>query len=408
MRAVRRDVLQSDRRTDFSAERIDMISRRTFLAVASAGVAANAMLPRLAAEVHSVDIPGKAGMIVRSARFLDLEMPPEFFNSWITPVPHFFVRNHMHEPSTLDAGEWRLGIGGEVDKPLSLSLADLEKVDPHTVTNTLECAGNGRGFQQPRVPGVQWQRGAVGTARFTGVRLRSLLLRAQLKTTGKHVMFRGLDEVPGKVPPFVRSIPIEKAMDADTLIATRMNGAPLARHHGFPARALVPGWIGAASCKWLTEIKVLDQEFEGNFMKPGYRMPNQSISPGGEVNPDDTHPITSLGVKSVIAKPEESSSLKIGSLRIQGAAWAGEADIARVDISTDSGATWRPARLGTEHARYAWRLWDYVWQVPKAGEYTIMSRATDDQGRAQPQTAAWNPSGYLYNAIDQVKIHVVA
>ncbi len=387
-----------------------MISRRGFLTTVSAAVAAGATLPHFAwtAEAAGMEVPGKAGMIVRSARFLDLEMPPEFFNSWITPVSHFFVRNHMHEPSTLDVGEWKLSVGGEVEEPLSVSLADLEKIEPHTIVNTLECAGNGRGFQQPRVPGVQWQRGAVGTARFTGPRLRNLLHRAGVKTPGKHVMFRGLDEVPGKVPPFIRSIPIEKAMDADTLIATHMNGAPLARHHGFPARALVPGWIGAASCKWLTEIKVLNQEFEGNFMKPGYRIPNQLISPGGEVNPDDTHPITSLGVKSVIAEPEEASSVKARSLRIQGAAWAGEAGIVRVDVSTDLGATWHPANLGSERARYAWRLWNFVWRVPRAGEFTIMSRATDDQERTQPQTAAWNPSGYLYNAIDQVKIHVVA
>jgi sulfite oxidase len=387
-----------------------MLSRRAFLTAASAGFAASAILPGFSwgAEVPGVNLPGKAGMIVRSVRFLDLEMPPEFFNSWITPLAHFFVRNHMHEPSTLDAGEWKLNIGGEVEKPISLGLADLEKLEQHAITNTLECAGNGRGFQQPRVPGVQWQRGAVGTARFSGPRLSNLLHRAGLKTTGMHVMFRGLDEVPGKVPPFIRSIPIEKAMHSGTLVATRMNGAPLARHHGFPARALVPGWIGAASCKWLTEIRVLNQEFEGNFMKPGYRMPNQLISPGGEVNSDDTHAITSLGVKSVIAEPVDGSSLKPHSLRIHGAAWAGESDITRVDVSTDAGATWHPARLGSEQSRYAWRFWTYVGQVPKAGDYTIMSRATDDQGRVQPQTAAWNPSGYLYNAIDQVSVHVVA
>lgn len=355
----------------------------------------------------TVEIPGKAGMIVRSDRFLDLEMPPEFFDSWITPVPHFFVRNHMHEPVTLDADSWKLSIGGEVDTPLSMSMADLAKLQPHTVTNTLECAGNGRGFQQPKVPGVQWQRGAVGTARFTGPRLRDLLQRAGVKTAGKHVMFRGLDEVPGKVPPFIRSIPIEKATDPDTLIATQMNGSVLTRHHGFPARALAPGWIGAASCKWLTEIKVLSQEFEGNFMKPGYRMPNHSITAGGEVNPEDTHPITSLGVKSVIARPVDGASVRSG-FRIQGAAWAGEASVMRVDISTDGGGTWRAARLGNQQSRYAWRLWDFVWTAPKTGEYVVMSRATDDQGRTQPQAAAWNPSGYLYNAIDQVKIHVAA
>jgi len=385
-----------------------MITRRSFLTAVSTGAGAAAMLPRFTWAANlAVDIPGKAGMIVRSARFLDLEMPLEFFNSWITPVPHFFVRNHMHEPSTWDSHGWKLTIGGEVETPISVSLADLAKLEPHTVTNTLECAGNGRGFQQPKVPGVQWQRGAVGTARFTGPRLGDLLRRARVKAAGKHVMFRGLDEIPGKVPPFIRSIPIEKAMDADTLIATHMNGSPLVRHHGFPARALVPGWIGAASCKWLTEIKVLDQEFDGNFMKPGYRMPNHPISPGGEVNAADTRSITSLGVKSIIAQLAEGSSVKSRALRMHGAAWAGESAVARVEISADGGTTWRPARLGGQQARYAWRLWDYVWTAPQAGEYTIMSRATDDQGRAQPQTAAWNPSGYLYNAIDQVKIHVL-
>ncbi len=382
-------------------------TRRSFLTAVPSGKETTRLPRSTSAANLGVEVPGKAGMIVRSIPFLDLEMPPEFFNSWITPVPHFFVRNHMHEPSTWDASGWKLTIGGEVENPLQVGLADLAKLEPHTVINTMECAGNGRAFQQPKVPGAQWQHGAVGTARFTGPRLRDFLQQARVKATGKHVMFRGLDEIPGTVSPFIRSIPLEKAMDADTLIATHMNGAPLARHHGFPARALVPGWIGAASCKWLTEVKVLDQEFDGNFMKPEYRMPNHLISPGGEVNPEETHAITSLHVKSIIARPADGSSVKSRTLRIQGAAWAGEAAVAQVEISTDGGTTWRRARFGRQQSRYAWRLWTYVWTAPKSGEYTIMSRATDDQGRAQPQTAAWNPSGYLYNAIDQVKVHVL-
>jgi sulfite oxidase len=353
-------------------------------------------------------VAGKEGMIVRSLRFLDLEMPMDFLDSWVTPVPHFFVRNHMHEPYSLDAGEWRLKIEGEVEKPLSLTLADLAKVEAHSVTNTLECAGNGRAFHRPIVPGVQWQRGAVGNARYGGVRLRDLLQRAGVKSTGKHVMFAGLDEVPGKVPPFIRSIPIEKAMDADTLIATQMNGAPLNKHHGFPARALVPGWIGAASCKWLATIKVLDKEFDGNFMKPGYRFPNKPVQPGASVSADDMHPITGLNVKSVIAGPVDGATVKLGTIHIHGAAWAGEADITKVEISTDGGATWQPAQLSPDHARYAWRLFSLAWKPPKPGDHQIMSRATDSQGRVQPQAAEWNPSGYLYNAIDKVNVHVQA
>ncbi len=389
-----------------------MISRRELLKNTSlllaAASAAQPVLSWAATQYDVPTIPGKDGMILRSFRFLDVEMPMEFLNSWITPIPHFFVRNHMHEPSTLDAAEWRLSVTGEVEKPFTLSLADLGKVESHTVINTLECAGNGRAFQHPSVPGIQWQRGAVGTARFSGPRLRDLLQRAGVKTAGKHVMFTGLDEVPGKVPPFIRSIPIQKAMDSDTLVATQMNGAPLNKHHGFPARALVPGWIGAASCKWLTEIKILDQEFDGNFMKPGYHFPNQPVAPGGSVNPDDTHPVTGLNVNSVIASPADDSKVKRGVVPIRGAAWAGEASIAKVEISTDSGATWCPARLAAEHVKYAWCLWSYAWDAAKSGDYTILSRATDTQGRSQPATAAWNPSGYLYNAIDQVKIHVEA
>ncbi|HEV2730508.1 MAG TPA: sulfite oxidase [Terriglobales bacterium] len=383
-------------------------TRRDFLRIAPSALAAAGVLhPALSwAGSDEVYVPGKEGMIVRSARFLDLEMPMEVLKTWITPAPHFFVRNHMHEPSTLDASTWALTISGEVENPLTLSLADLKRLEPQNVVNTLECAGNGRAFQQPHVPGVQWERGAVGTARFSGPRLRDLLRRAGVKSTGKHVMFRGLDEVPGKVPAFIRSIPIEKATDADTLVALEMNSAPLAKQHGFPARALVPGWIGAASCKWLTEIKVLDKEFEGNFMKPGYRFPNQPVQPGADVNPDDTHPITALSVKSIIAAPIANATLRSRAVHIHGAAWAGEADVTRVDVSTDGGSTWQPAQLGREQSKYAWRLWSYSWHAPRSGEYTILSRATDSQSRVQPASAAWNPSGYLYNAIDRVKIHV--
>ncbi len=239
-----------------------MNSRRKFVkqisAVALVAGATPSILSWALPQPQSVDFPGEDGMILRSFRFVDLETPVEYFNTWLTPVPHFFVRNHMHEPSELNANDWRLSLGGELNKSLTLSLAELSKLEIHSVANTLECAGNGRSLHRPQVPGVQWGKGAVSTARFSGPRLRDVLQRAGVKSTGKHVMFRGLDEVPGKVPPFIRSIPIEKALDADTLIATHMNGSALTKHHGFPARALVPGWIGAASCKWLTEIKVLE------------------------------------------------------------------------------------------------------------------------------------------------------
>jgi len=388
-----------------------MTSRRAFLRTASAAaLTAPAIHPLLtwAADASAISVPGKEGMTVRSYRFLDLETPVEFMTEWITPVNHFFVRNHMFEPAKIEASTWKLTIGGEVEKPVTLTLADLQKVPVHSVTNAMECAGNGRSLHNPKVPGIQWGKGAVGNATFSGPSLKIVLQKAGLKDSGKHVMFRGLDEVPGKVPPFIRSIPIEKAIDADTLIATHMNGAPLTHHHGFPARVITPGWAGAASCKWLTEITVLDKPAEGNFMNPGYRMPNTPVKPGEAVKPEDTHSVTGLTVKSLIAAPSDGTKLRPGKQQIKGVAWAGEADITKVEISTDGGSSWSPAELGKDHVRYAWRLWSYAWRPAKSGDYVILSRATDSQGRIQPDAAVWNPSGYLYNAYDQVKVYVQA
>lgn len=389
-----------------------MFSRRDFLKDAALALTAAVGRPALAWPVDPAQageaplVNGKDGMIVRSLRFLDLEMPPEYANSWITPVEHFFVRNHMFEPTPVKPREWKLTVSGEVENPLILSLADLSRLEQHSVVNTLECAGNGRAFHNPKAPGIQWQRGAVGTARFQGPRLASIFQRAGVKSSGKQVMFRGLDQVPGNVPPFIRSIPIAKASDGDTLVATHMNHRPLPLHHGFPARALVPGWIGAASCKWLTEIKVLDREFDGNFMKPGYRYPNQPVAPGATVSPEDTHPLTALTVKSMIAGPLDGARVRGRVSEIHGVAWAGEADVVKVEVSSDGGATWSAAALGNEQSRYAWRLWSHRWQPAKSGDYVISSRATDSRGRVQPETAAWNPSGYLYNAVDKVNVHV--
>ena len=347
-------------------------------------------------------------MIIRSQRFVDMETPVEQFHTWITPVPSFFVRNHMSEPVTFDAGEYALKVTGEVEKPLALKLSDLQKLSTATVTNTLECAGNGRGFYEPKVPGVQWRLGAVGNARFSGPRMKDVLGQASVKPSGKFVAFLGLDEPPSKVPKFVRSIPIEKAMDPDTLLAMKMNGAALTKHHGYPVRALVPGWIGAASCKWLAEIQVLDHEVEGNFMKPGYRLPNHPIQPGGSVDVKDTHPITGLNVKSIIVSPADTSRQKAGAVAITGVAWAGENDVVKVEVSTDGGSSWTAAQLGNDHAKYAWRMFRHSWMPKSGGDYVVMSRATDSQGRVQPMQSGWNPSGYLWNGIEKVRIHVGA
>jgi sulfite oxidase len=348
---------------------------------------------------------GKEAMIVHSRRFLILETPARLLGSWITPVESFFVRNHLPQPR-VNLAEWRLVVTGEVARPLVLTFADLEKLERSEVTNTIECAGNGRTFHRPRVSGTPWGRGAVGNAVFSGPSLATLLRLASVKATGKHVAFRGLDRPTGKVPDFIRSIPIEKAMHPDTLLAIEMNGAQLTIEHGFPVRALVPGWLGAASVKWLREIRVAEREYEGYFMSHDYRFPTSPDGPGAITGSEDTAAITALPVKSIITEPGDRTRRRRGPIRIAGAAWVGEAEVVRVDISTDGGHMWLPATLGEDRAKYAWRLWEYVWKPRAAGSYVVMSRATDSAGRTQPTKPVWNAPGYLLNSIDRIRIQV--
>ncbi len=360
----------------------------------------------LPAQAGPVIVPGKEKLIVRSARPLNLEMPIGLLDSWITPTPLHFVRNHYDVPM-VSLEDWRLRVDGVVEHPLALTLDDLRRLPMVEEVVTLECAGNGRSFFDPKVPGAQWQRGAVGTARYRGVRLADVLERAGVRPTGKHVLFDGADQPPvPTAPDFARSIPVEKAMNPDTLLAFEMNGEPLPAMHGFPLRAIVPGWIGSTNAKWLVRITVLEQEHDGHFMVKGYRSPRAPVAPGEKVDPGDMAVVTELDVKSLIAQPADGARAQGGTLRVAGAAWGGEAEITRVEVSTDFGRAWKPARLGTDRARYAWRLWEFDWVVREKGTYLVMSRATDVRGRTQPISPRWNPSGYLWNVIDQVRVRV--
>ncbi len=345
-------------------------------------------------------------LIVRSPNPLDLETPVHLLDSWITPNELFFVRCHLYTPE-VDPAAWRLRVEGEVERPLTLALHDLKRFEPVTEVVTLECAGSGRAFYQPRVAGVQWGKGAVGTARWTGLRLADLLRKAGLKTAGRHVIFDGADQPMGSVPDFVRSVPIEKCLHPATLLAYEMNGEPLPLQHGFPLRGIVPGWEGAASVKWLTRLSVQEREADGFFMATAYRYPSRPVAPGEAVDAADMQVLTSLEVKSILSAPREGAWFAPGApVEIRGAAWAGEAEVARVEVSTDLGRTWQAAELGSDRAPFAWRRFHYAWKAPGRGSYVLLSRATDAQGRAQPIAPQWNPSGYLWNVVDQVRIQV--
>ena len=348
--------------------------------------------------------PTPANVIVRSSYPQDFETPLGQLTSWITPNDAFFVRSHLPAPR-IEPDSWALTVDGRVDRPLTLRAADLQTLPQVTAVITLECAGNGRAFFDPPVPGIQWRKGAVGTARWTGVRLSDVLNRAGVQRGARFVALDGADRPPGKVPDFVRTMPMSKALHPATLLATHMNGEPLPMAHGFPLRAIVAGWEAAYSVKWLTHIQVLENDHDGFFVQTAYRYPTSIVQPGATVDPRDTVALTDLAVKSILTAPVDGARIREGRVRVAGFAWAGEADVVRVDISTDGGTTWVPARLdaGTG-AQYAWRPFHHDWTVTRAGAFEVLSRATDSRGRTQPRVGQWNPSGYLWNAVDRVHV----
>jgi DMSO/TMAO reductase YedYZ molybdopterin-dependent catalytic subunit len=352
-----------------------------------------------------VELYGKDKLIIRSLRPPDFETPVSLLNTYITPNDAFYVRSHMPIPQ-VDAAAFALKVGGEVNSPLTLSVDEIRKLPAHTITVTLECAGNGRGFFQPALAGIQWEKGAVSTARFTGARMADVLKKAGVTTAGINVEMHAADRPPGTMPAFVRQVPMAKAMHPDTLIAYAMNGEPVPLVHGFPLRAIIPGWEGAYSVKWLNALNVLAKDSDSFWVASGYRYPTRRVAPGAAVDAKDMAPLTGLVVKSLITTPADGSTHAVGKVQVGGFAWAGEDDIKAVDISLDNGATWRPARLTGEQARYSWRRFEFEFNAARPESQLILSRATDSRGRMQPALSQWNPSGYLWNQFDSIRIEV--
>jgi DMSO/TMAO reductase YedYZ molybdopterin-dependent catalytic subunit len=343
-------------------------------------------------------------MIVRSPRPEDLEMPLDGFTDWITPIDRFFVRCHTYTPK-VNLTEWSLKIDGVVERPMTLTMDDLKKMPRVELVGVLECAGNGRTFYEPHVPGTQWAFGSVGNARWAGVRLRDVLQKAGIKRSAQEILCDGADVPLGRMPDFQRTIPAAKALDPDTLLAYEMNGQALPVQHGFPVRVIAPGWAGDSWVKWLQHIEVLDHEFEGFWMKSAYRHPTRPVPPGTALDASEMVPVTDLDVKSVIAAP--AAWAKPGSVRVQGTAWSNTSPVSRVDVSTDGGRTWKRAKLTGQQTKYGWRIWQWDWK-PAEGRYTLMSRATNMAGQTQPLSQEWNPSGYLWNVAQPVAVTISA
>ncbi len=349
----------------------------------------------------------KSGMRVLSIRPEDLEMPMEGFSTWITPVEKFFVRSHHYTPD-VKLADWKLSVGGKVANALTMTMEELKKLPRVELVSVLECAGNGRGLYEPTMAGLQWEYGSVGNARWAGVRLADVLQKAGVQEGAIEVWFDGADVPVGAQPEFQRTIPIKKALDPNTLLAYEMNGAALDPSHGFPLRVVVPGWAGDSWVKWVTKIEVRDKEFEGFFMKTGYRHPGKGVTPGVSVDPALMSPVTNLNIKSILASHADRSEVKPGPMKLTGAAWSNTSPVVSVEVSTDAGRTWKAATLGMEKAAFAWRLWEFAWTPPKEAYYSVMVRARNSAGEMQPLQQEWNPSGYSHNVVQTVRLNVTA
>ncbi len=360
-----------------------------------------------AGRVAPADQPRAPALIPRQKNPDNLEFPFATLDRFLTPNDLFYVRSHYAVPR-LDAQTWRLAVTGAVARPLELTYAQLLEMPARTLTATLECAGNGRAFLVPKTSGVQWELGAVSTAEWTGVSLAAVLERAGVRPGAVEVILDGADRGEPKNEPkpagpisFARSLPLAKAQKPEVLLAYRMNGAPLTPAHGFPVRAVVGGWYGMAQVKWLTRLVVTDRPFLGYDQTSDY-----AVWQRRDGLPSLT-PLTEMDVKSSIARPAAGEKVPAGSAyRVHGAAWTGESEITAVEVSTDGGQTWAPARLLDRAVPWSWRLWDHEWKTPAGGRHVLMARATDRRGRVQPLKRDPDRRNYQINHVVPVEVQV--
>jgi len=345
-------------------------------------------------------VAAQAGLVVHPGEALNCETPPADLGAEVTPTARFYRRNHFPIP-VIDPATWRLSVGGMVRQPLGLSLHELTQLPAETMTVTLECAGNGRTQFQPPTQGVQWGSGAVGTAEWTGPRLADVLARAGVRPGACEVTFGGadrgaVDDLPYPIR-FERSLPVRDALESGALLAYAMNGEPLSARHGYPLRLVVPGWYAVASVKWLTDIRVVGEPFDGYFQSVHYVY---DWDRGGHDAPEA---VRQMQVRALITRPGTGQELAAGGVIVRGVAWSGAAPIVRVEVSV-AGGPWQKARLVGTPAVYGWQQWEFLASGLEPGQVSIRARAADLAGRVQPERPEWNRLGYGANFIHEVQV----
>ncbi len=395
-------------------------TRRRFVAGGAALLAAPAM-------ARSVDLrlpggpsdrpltrafPQKGEMILQRSRPPLLETPMAVFDQGVfTPNDRFFVRWHWADfPTSIDVKSYRLKVRGAVTSPLSLTLDDLLAMPRFEIAAVNQCAGNSRGLFEPRIPGAQWRHGAMGNAKWTGVRLRDVLDRAGVRRDAVAVRFGGLDQpLLPDAPDFTKSLPVDRARDGEVMIAFAMNGEPLPLLNGFPLRLVVPGWFSTYWIKMLDDIELLSAPDTGYFMLKGYKVP---ANPAAHVAPGTKDfasvPITRMAVRSWITSIADGATAPFRPvLPVRGIAMGGDTGVASVELSSDGGRSWQAARLGPDEGKYSFRRFDGTVPVVGPGPAVLMSRCTSSSGEVQPMTPNWNPGGYLRNVVEATSVTLV-
>ena len=356
------------------------------------------------------DFPQKGAMILQRARPPQLETPFEVFDQGVfTPNDRFFVRWHLANiPTEIDPAAFRIKVRGHVNKTIELSLDDLttrfERVEAAAVN---QCSGNSRGFFAPRVLGAQWAHGAMGNARWTGVRLKDVLDSAGVAAGAVAVRCTGLDTgVLPATPQFRHSLAIDHARDGEVIIAFLMNGEPLPLLNGYPVRLVVPGWFAPYWVKMLSDIEVLDKPDDSFWMSTEYQVPD---TPHADMQPGQTGvrmvPISRMVPRSFFTNVKDGAAFKAGApVELRGIAFGGDAGVAQVRVSSDGGRQWQPARLGPDLGRYGFREWNAAVHLAGPGSHTLMVMCTNTAGVSQPAQANWNPGGLMRNVIESVTL----